>query len=72
MNFTKVLLFFFFFDTACICGRDLGNWRQVTGYRLCCEGHDFRYNKFEIRIRLYDEWRDILKKDNLIANFYGD
>lgn len=36
------------------------------------EKTDFRHSEFFIRIRLYDDWTNILKESNLEGNFYGD
>jgi len=33
--------------------------------------NDFKHSRFEIRIRLYDDWREILKETNLVADYYG-
>ena len=35
------------------------------------EEDDFRYSKFEIKVRLYDDWKEILDKVSLSGEFYG-
>lgn len=36
------------------------------------EKNDFRHSEFLIKIRLYNDWLEILNKANLTAKFYGD
>jgi len=34
--------------------------------------YDFKHSEFNIRIRLQDDWVDIIRKVGLKADFYGD
>ena len=34
--------------------------------------YDFKHSEFKIRIRLYNDWVDIIQQAGLVADFYGN